>query len=319
MSASVPDADEPAGEEFLQDVLAGLARRPPLIPPKYFYDARGSELFDRICELPEYYLTRTELEIMTAHAGEMAAAIGPGALVVEPGSGSSLKVRPLLDHLAHPAGYVPVEICGEHLAASAASLRRDYPGVDILPVNADFTRDFPLPRPAGGGRRRVIYFPGSTLGNFPPAEARDLLGTLHRLAGPDGMLLLGVDLRKDPAVLVPAYDDSAGVTAAFNLNLLTRINRELGGDFDTRRFQHRAVWNDAESRIEMHLVSLAEQTVSVAGECFHFRRDDHIITEYSYKYTPAALHNLARGAGFVPTAGWSDRRSWFSVQLLHRN
>lgn len=319
MSATESLTAPTSATQFHQDVHQGLMRRPRMIPPKYFYDARGSNLFDRICELPEYYVTRTELGIMTAEAAAMAAAIGPNALLIEPGSGSGVKVRLLLDQLPDPAGYVPVEICREHLTASAEALRAAYPGLEVLPVCADFTQPFAVPEPPRQARRRVVYFPGSTIGNFPPADALALLRTFHAVAGEGGLLLLGIDLRKSAGVLVPAYDDSAGVTADFNRNLLHRINRELGADFEPEQFRHRAIWNEHHGRIEMHLVSEQDQSVRLGDTDFRFPAGDHIVTEYSYKHTRASLHTLAAQAGFRPLASWQDEAEHFSVELLHRN
>lgn len=311
-----PAPDPSSG--FLADVLAGLLDSPKWLAPKYFYDETGSRLFDRICELPEYYLTRTELEIMRAHAGSMAQALGPNVLLIEPGSGSSVKVRLLLERLDRPAAYVPVEICREHMLASVAALQADYPALEILPVCADFTRSFPVPAPSVPARRRAAYFPGSTLGNFPPPAAAGLLKVLHHAVGPGGALILGVDLEKPPDILLPAYDDAAGVTAAFNRNLLTRINRELGGDFDPHGFAHRAVWNADEGRIEMHLVSGRRQTAHVGGQAIEFAAGEPIVTEYSYKYTPARLAAMAERAGFRIERSWTDSRQWFGVYCLVR-
>ena len=236
-------ADQRAG--FLADVLAGLGRDRKELPCKYLYDATGSELFDAICELPEYYPTRTELAIMRANAADMADRLGAGCLVVEYGSGSSVKTRILLRHLARPTAYVPVDISRDHLLKSAADLGQRFPDVEVKPVAADFTKPFDLPPVARDVNRRVVYFPGSTIGNFTPPEALGLLRTIADQCGPGGGLLIGVDMKKDPAVLKAAYDDAAGVTAGFNLNLLVRINRELAADFDLKGFRHRAEYNAA--------------------------------------------------------------------------
>lgn len=307
--APAPDTD------FLQDVLAGLGARSKHLYPKYFYDAEGSRLFDRICDLPEYYPTRTELAIMREHAAEMGQAVGPEALLIEPGSGSSVKIRLLLDALQKPAGYVPVEISGEHLQTSAGLLAQEYPGLEVLPVCADFTRPFPVPYGRVSPRRHLVYFPGSTLGNFTPDAAVELLRQFRQVAGANGALLLGVDMQKDVATMEAAYNDSAGVTAAFNRNLLVRMNRELGADFIPERFRHRAVWNAAYGRIEMHLVSEVAQQVRIGGECIDLAAGEVIVTEYSHKFTANDLAALAGEAGFVPQRGWSDHRGWFSVQL----
>lgn len=307
-------AARPATDQFRADVLAGLSRAQKRLPSKYFYDAVGSQLFDRITELDEYYPTRTELAIMRAHAGAMAARCGPRCLLIELGAGSLVKVRLLLDRLDRPAGYVPVDVSGEHLRASAAALADDYPALAVRPVVADFTRPFEVP--SAGAARRVVYFPGSTIGNFDPADADDLLRRVARLVGPGGGLLLGVDLRKDPAVLEPAYDDARGVTAAFNRNLLARINRELGADFDPLAFHHRAFYNRERSRVEMHLTSAAEQRVRVSDRTFAFRAGESIHTENSYKYDLAELARRAAGCGLRADQTWTDEKGYFAVTFL---
>ncbi|MDN3516304.1 L-histidine N(alpha)-methyltransferase [Aquisalimonas lutea] len=303
---------------FLADVVAGLSAPVKQIPPKYFYDDAGSELFDRICELPEYYVTRTETAILRDYARDIGDALGARVMLIEPGSGSSAKVHLLLDVLEDPVAYVPVEISREHMLASLAPLRERYPGLEILPVAADFTAGFTVPESTREPARRVVFFPGSTIGNFRPDDALTLLSRFAAVAGPGGGLLLGADLRKSPAVLEPAYDDSAGVTAAFNRNVLTRINRELGGDFDPGAFRHRALWNEPESRVEMHLVSLRDQRVHVGGTAFDFRAGEPIVTEYSHKYTLAGMADLAQQAGFRVEQVWTDEQEWFSVQYLVR-
>jgi dimethylhistidine N-methyltransferase len=285
----------------------------------YFYDAEGSRLFDRICELPEYYPTRTELQILGEHLPEMVEAIGPEALMIEPGSGSGLKTRKVLAALDDPAGYVPVEISPDYLRDSVAELRESFPGIPILPVCADFTSPFEVPTPEWTESRRVIFFPGSTIGNFAPDEAVALLRTMREKVDANGGLLIGLDLRKDPVVLEKAYNDHLGVTAQFNLNLLTRMNRELGADFDIEQFSHRAVWNDTDSRIEMHLVSEREQTVSVGGQSFHFAEGEYILSECSYKFTFGGFEDLAAKAGWRVKQIWTDNREWFSVQYLEKD
>jgi L-histidine N-alpha-methyltransferase len=298
------------------EVLGGLTREPKELPPKLFYDARGSQLFDQICELEEYYPTRTELAIMRAHATEMATLIGPDGLLVEYGSGSSLKTRILLDHLVAPAGYVPVDISCEHLLRSADSLAADYPHVQVVPVWADYTAGFTLPRPEQRPARAVVYFPGSTIGNCHPIEAVQLLRQIAQLVGPGGGLLIGVDLQKDRATLELAYNDRAGVTAVFNLNMLARINRELGADFQLDLFHHIARYNDHFARIEMHLVSQCAQTVDIGGVPIAFSEGERILTECSYKYTVESFGALARVGGFEITHVWTDPRRLFSVQYL---
>ncbi len=314
--AQEQDAGNRDRQVFLQDCLAGLGTAPPQLQPKYFYDAQGSALFDQICELPEYYLTRTELAIMQAYAPEMGAAVGPGALIIEPGSGSSIKIRLLLDGLPEPAGYVPVDISAGHLEASAAALAADYPDLVIEPVAADFTQPFDLPATLPACQRRLIYFPGSTLGNFEPPLAVRWLRQMRKLAGADGALLLGVDMVKDAAVLEAAYDDAQGVTAAFNRNLLTRMRRELSARLDPDGFAHRALWNATESRIEMHLVAVGPQQIELDGRRFALRDGEHIVTEYSYKYGLRGLHDLAAESGFELAQRWTDADGWFSVSLL---
>ncbi len=299
---------------FRADVLAGLSRPRKRLPAKYFYDDAGSRLFDRITELPEYYPTRTELGILREHAGEMAARCGPRCLLIELGAGSLTKVRLLLDPLDRPAGYVPVDVSGDHLRSAAVALADDYPALDVAPVAADFTRSFAIPDlPAA---RRVVFFPGSTIGNFDPPEADILLRRVGRLVRPGGGLLLGIDLRKDAAVLERAYNDADGVTAAFNRNLLVRVNRELGADFDPAAFRHAAFYNGDRSRIEMHLVSTNPQRVRVGAAAFDFRAGESIHTENSYKYDVAAFAARAAGCGLRLDATWTDAQHYFAVLYL---
>jgi dimethylhistidine N-methyltransferase len=286
------------------------------LPCKYFYDEIGSELFERITRLPEYYLTRTEWAIMERHASEMADLLGGGCLLIEYGSGSSSKTRLLLDHLSEPAGYVPVDVSGEQLCRSAQALASDYPQVEVLPLRADFTRRLRLPATRKPATRRVAYFPGSTIGNFTPPEAIALLRRTARLCGPGGGLLLGADLIKDPRIIEAAYNDAQGVTAAFNLNLLARINRELGGDFHLDQFAHRAFYDGTLGRIEMHLVSRSAQSVHVGKETFYFEAGESIHTENSHKYSLAGLRDLAEAGGFETKRIWSDDSRLFSVHYL---
>jgi dimethylhistidine N-methyltransferase len=299
---------------FRTDVLDGLSRPRKRLPAKYFYDAAGSRLFDAITDLPEYYPTRTELGILGAHAVAMAARCGPRCLLVELGAGSLTKVRLLLDRLDRPAGYVPVDVSGDHLRAAAAALADDYPELDVAPVAADFTRPFALPGvPAA---RRVVFFPGSTIGNFDPPEADALLRRVARLVGAGGGLLLGIDLRKDVVVLERAYNDAAGVTAAFNRNLLTRINRELGADFDPHGFRHLAFYDRGRSRIEMHLVSETPQRVRVGEAVFGFRAGESIHTENSYKYDVDEFAARAAACSLRLDETWTDARHYFAVLYL---
>lgn len=301
-------------EEDLAEILEGLGREQKALSPKFFYDDRGSKLFDRITRLPEYYLTSAELAIMERHVREMAALVGPQASLIEFGSGSSTKTRILLEHLDRLAAYVPVDISREHLVAAAARLSADFPHIEVLPVAADFTQPFQLPSPRVMPLRNIVYFPGSTIGNFTPEAALGLLRVMRHEAAEDGALLIGVDLQKDKAVLERAYNDSAGVTAEFNLNMLRRLNVEFGADFDLEGFQHRAVYNDALGRIEMHLVSLREQSVSLTGRTFHFDKGETIRTEYSHKYTLDGFATMAAQAGFAVARTWTDPNSLFSVQ-----
>lgn len=296
-------------------VLAGLHASPKRLPCKLLYDERGSELFQQICELPEYYPTRTELSIMRDFVDEMAEVIGPDVLLIEFGSGAGVKCRLLLDALERPGGYVPIEISREILLRSAEELRELYPDLPIHPVCADYTRPFDLPSDVNG-HRRVAYFPGSTIGNFKPKAARQFLAQSRTLVGKDGGMLLGVDLAKDVDVLRAAYNDEQGVTAAFNLNLLLRVNRELGADFKPDHFSHQARWNDQLGRIEMHLVSDCGQQVRINGTTVFFEAGESIHTENSYKRTPEQFEQIAREAGWRTARTWTDPRNWFSVQYL---
>lgn len=305
----------PQRDDFRWQVLRGLRQARKQVPCKFFYDQRGSELFDQICQLPEYYPTRTELGIMARHAAHMAAALGPRCRVVEFGSGSSTKTRLLLDHLQDPAAYIPLDISREHLLDAARRIEAAYPGLSVLPVCADYTTRFSLPE-AAGALRTIIYFPGSTIGNFDPHEARAFLLAAAERAGAGGGLLIGVDLKKDPALLHRAYNDAAGVTARFNLNLLARINRELDADFDLDQFAHYALYNPRLGRIEMHLVSRRAQTASVGHHRFDFREGETIFTESSYKYTLDEFASLALASGWHVAQTWTDDQRLFSVQYL---
>jgi len=301
--------------EFGRELLAGLMRSPRGISPKYFYDEAGSALFDRICELPEYYPTRTELRILTERARDIAREIGPAAEIIEFGAGSLTKVRRLLDALDEPGRYVPIDISGAHLEAAARRLVADYPRLAVQPVVADYTMPLVLPARERGSGQRVGFFPGSTLGNFSPEEALAFLQLAQRLLRGGG-LLLGVDLVKDPARLHAAYNDAQGVTAAFNLNLLRRANAELDADFDLDGFAHAAFYNAPLRRIEMHLVSRRVQTVEVCGRRFAFEEGETIHTENSYKFSVDGLRALAQKAGFRPAAVWTDPERLFSVHWL---
>jgi len=301
--------------DFAQALVAGLSGRPKSIPCKYFYDQTGSLLFERICELPEYYPTRTELSLLESRAPDIAALIGPAAELVEFGAGASRKVRLLLDALKSPRSFIPIDISGAHLRDAAAKLAAAYPGLQVRPVVADYTRPFALPQLAAGARRRIGFFPGSTIGNFTRVEALAFLRAAARLLSGGGMLI-GVDLVKDPGILHAAYNDASGVTAAFNKNVLARANAELGANFDLARFAHYAFYNPRDQRIEMHLMSLARQRVRVLGHEIAFIEGETIHTEDSHKYTLDGFRVLAAEAGFVPRAAWTDPARLFSLHWL---
>lgn len=306
----------PAMESFESEVLAGLSTFEKTLPCKYFYDACGSALFDQICELPEYYPTRTEAAIMQSNAVEMAALVCPDSLLIEYGSGSSIKTRILLDRLPRLAGYVPMDISRDHLQRTAAQLAEAYPHLDILPLCADYTTEFTLPpacRPVGS---HVVYFPGSTIGNFHPIDAVEFLTSIAEVCGQSGGLLIGVDLKKEVGLLNAAYNDAEGVTAAFNLNLLTRMNSELGANFDLNQFAHRAFYNTLAGRIEMHLLSLKSQSVRIGGAEIKFEEEESILTECSYKYSLSDFAVLAESAGLAVRKVWTDSEQKFSVQYL---
>jgi dimethylhistidine N-methyltransferase len=304
-----------ASETFAEHVIHGLGDSQKWLSAKYFYDAAGSDLFEEITRLPEYYPTRTELSILESRAAEMSAYIPLAAALVEFGTGSTRKARILIDAAPQIAAYVPVDISGDFLNEQATELRKQVWNIAILPVVADFTRDFDLP-PQIRNRPRVGFFPGSTIGNFEPEDAAEFLRQAGRILGPGSTMIVGVDRIKDKAVLDAAYDDVAGVTAKFNLNVLARMNRELGGNFDLASFRHRAFYNDAEHRIEMHLESLKDQTVTVAGHKFALRAGETIHTENSYKYTVESFRELAQSAGWRPLATWADENDYFAVHAL---
>lgn len=306
----------PSRKQFRRDVIKGLNREQKALPSKYLYDARGSRLFDEICDVPEYYLTRTELAIMDAEAGDMAIEIGAQAVLIEYGSGSSLKTRMLLDALEDPFAYVPVDISQSHLEQSAAEIAKEYPAIEVVPTCADFTRPFDLPFELSNHDNRVVYFPGSTIGNFTHRRTCKLLRQIRELTGDTGELLVGFDLQKDRNILEAAYDDAAGVTSKFSLNLLRRINRELAGNFKLDQFRHQATYNEVAGRIEIRLVSQCEQTIEVSGRTFVFETGEAILTEYSHKYTVEGLEHLATRSDFELTRVWTDERNWFGVAYL---
>jgi dimethylhistidine N-methyltransferase len=298
---------------FRQDVLAGLGQRHKAVPARWFYDEAGSRLFEAITELPEYYPTRAETEILERHGADFAAAIGPGHAVIEFGSGSSAKT-PLLLRAIQPAAYVPIDISGDFLRQAAAELAADFPGLPVIPVEADFTKPVALP-PQVAELPKLGFFPGSTIGNLVPPTAVALLDSMRRTLGDGTMLLIGMDRIKDPATLIAAYDDPQGVTAAFNLNLIDRINRELGGDIPRDAFAHRARWNDELARIEMHLEALRDIQISVAGSGFAMKAGETIHTENSHKYDRRSAATLLLAGGWSPHRWFSDSRDRFFVVL----
>ncbi|HEY2709226.1 MAG TPA: L-histidine N(alpha)-methyltransferase, partial [Caulobacteraceae bacterium] len=300
---------------FAREAIGDLSQKPKKLSPKYFYDSTGSELFEAITKLPEYYPTRTETALLARIAPELAARIPDGAVLIEYGSGASAKTRMLLDAAPQLAAYAPIDISVSALEAAAASIRRDYPKLLVEPLARDFTVGGEAPAVAAG-RPRVGFFPGSTIGNFDPAEGVRLLAEARALIGEGGLFILGADLVKETAVLTAAYDDAAGVTAAFNKNLLVRINRELGGDFDLASFDHRAVWNAVDSRIEMHLVSRGRQTVHVEGRTFEFGAGESLHTENSYKFTVEDVTGMARRAGWRLLERWIAPPPAFAVFLF---
>lgn len=313
MSTAPRDEFESA---FHRDVVEGLARPQKFIPCKHLYDARGSRLFEQICELEAYYPTRTELRIMNTHVDQMAEALGPRVRLVEYGAGSGQKTELLLEALEEPAGYLPVEISKSALQACKTRLETAFPNLEIAPVCADYTEPLTLPDIDGDFDRTAAYYPGSTLGNFTRPDARAFLERIADLIGPGGGALIGIDLQKEVDILERAYDDPQGVTAEFTLNLLRRINRELDADFDLDRFDHRSVWNEKKARIETHIVSKVEQPVTVAERTFAFEAGESIVVEYSYKYTRESFEKLVASAGFSPEEMWTDERNWFGVWYL---
>jgi len=299
---------------FARDTIEDLSQHPKRLSPKYFYDATGSELFEAITRLPEYYPTRTELSILHERGNEISAIMPAHAALVEFGAGATTKVRLLLEHCT-VANYVPVDISGDFLQSQANGLRQDFPSLDIHPVAADFSSPFVLPD-AVASRPKVGFFPGSTIGNFEPHEANHFLKSARKILGQDALMIIGIDLEKDEHILHNAYNDTAGVTARFNLNVLARINRELGGNFDLSAFAHRAIYNRDQHRIEMHLISGKSQTVRLLGTSFSFRPHESIHTENSYKYSLKRFAGLARGAGWRIRETWTDDAKLFSVHAL---
>lgn len=305
----------PDSEIFLEEALAGLSVQPKTLPSKYFYDDRGSELFEQICELPEYYVTRVETNLLKDIAADVAQCVGEGAQVIEYGTGSSEKIRILLSALDRPSAFIGVDISAVALQGVTDGLATAFPDLDVHGVCADFTQPFDLPKVDDAGKR-VVFFPGSTLGNFNPEPARNFLENAAIMTGPGGGMLIGIDLKKDAEILNAAYDDAQGVTAQFNLNLLTRLNAECGANFDLDAFSHRAFYNADGGRVEMHLMSRCAQTVSLGGQVIPFAQGETIHTENSYKYSVAEFQDLAHRAGFEPLHVWTDANQLFSLHYL---
>lgn len=302
-------------DSFRDDVIEGLSREPKSISCKYFYDDQGAQLNDLICQADDYYLARSEKEIFRQNIDEIASAVGNGSLLIEYGSGSSFKTRQLLDHLPGLAGYIPVDISAEHLHATNERLKKGYPNLSIRPLCADYTQAYTLP--AGlPEARRVVFFPGSVIGQFLLTRAEKCLADIAKVCQENGGLIIGVDMKKDPRILHRAYNDDQGLTAAFNLHLLERLNRELGANFDLDQFCHYAFYNPRESRVEMHLASLANQRVSIGRKTFHFRVGETILTEHNHKYSPETFEQMAMCAGLKLECGWTDRDQLYSVYYL---
>ena len=312
---AIPPVSEvpPAGSDFLADVTAGLSSNPRSLPCKYFYDERGALLFQKICELPEYYITRTEIDILDRNRADIASHLGPNVELIGLGTGAGTKTRILIEALEGPTVYIPVDISEKQLRESTVLFQRIFPDLEILPVCADYLQPVVLPTPSRNAVRNIVYFPGSTIGNFEPTEATEFLRRVANVTRKNGGLLIGVDLKKAQDVLEAAYNDSVGVTAQFNLNLLERINRELGADFDLDQWRHRAIYNSDAGRIEMHLISEIDQFVRLDEQKFHFRRSEKIITEFSYKYAPEEFAALAGKAGFEFVQMWTDDARLFGV------
>jgi len=309
------DSPAPADSSFKQDVIHGLTQDQKVLPCRWLYDERGSELFEEITQLEEYYPTRTETKILRAYAADMADKLGPQATIVEYGAGASVKTRILLDALEDPSAYIPVDISEEFLQDSAAALQKDYPDLEIQPVVADFLSPIDLPADNSSGIRGG-FFPGSTIGNLSDAEILGFMTRARKDLGPDAQLILGVDIKKDPKILIPAYDDAKGVTAEFNLNILKRINRELGADIDVQAFSHEARWNEEQSRIEMHLVSERDQTADICGQEIVFRKKESIHTENSRKFQISVLEDMVAECGWELAAEWFDDNKLFSMLLF---
>ena len=307
---------KPGQAQFRSEILSGLSKQQKKLPSKYFYDDQGSCLFERICTLDEYYIPRTEIAIMEKNIGEMVELLGPNVLLVEYGSGNSAKTRILLDHMQELAAYAPIDICREQLQRAARELSSDYCELEMLPICADYTNSIELPALKQPCSRIVVYFPGSTVGNFEPAHTIRFLQHIAAVCGLGGGLLIGVDLKKDASILHRAYNDRQGITAAFNLNLLERLNRELNCNFQLEWFEHRAFYNPHEGRVEMHLVSLKDQIVQFDSVAIPFAKGESIWTESSYKFNLDEFQQLAAAAGFEVEHVWTDEKQWFSIQYL---
>ncbi len=307
--------EEITQEEILNEVIEGLSLSPKRLPCKLFYDEKGSALFDNICTLDEYYPTRTELKIMQDNIEEISSLLGEGTLLIELGSGSSIKIRLLLDNIPGLAGYVPVDISSVHLVQSANELKELYPHIDIFPLAADYTKDFELPQIDKHFDHKAVYYPGSTIGNFTPSNAKGFLERIANICGTNGGVIIGVDLRKDKKTLEAAYNDKDGVTASFNLNILEHLNNELNSDFDLNKFKHLAFFNDKKSRIEMHLISKENQNVHLNGSSIYFKKNESVLTEYSYKYTLESFAELVSDY-FEVRKVWTDENHLFSIQYL---
>lgn len=309
---------QPPEDSFLVDVIEGLKKKQKELLAKYFYDEKGSDLFKRICTLDEYYIPRVETSIMEENIDEITAMLGENIIFIEYGCGDCAKTRILINHLKNPLAFIPIDISGEQLVCTADKLAAEYPELKVLPVCADYTNKFSLPIKGYKNSRKVVYFPGSSIGNFAPAEAEGFLKRIAGVCGINGMLLIGIDLKKDMEVLNNAYNDGEGVTAAFNFNLLMRINRELGADFNAEHFRHHAFYNQEKGRVEMHLISLKKQVVHLGGIAFPFKEGETIWTESSYKYGAEEFAAMANAAGFRLMKSWADEKQWFSVQCLVR-
>jgi len=301
--------------EVISEVLKGLSKDQMELSCKYFYDEKGSALFDKICELEEYYPTRTELQIMNDNIDGIKSILGDNILLVELGSGSSIKTRLLLEHLSNLAAYIPVDISSEHLLKTAENLRNDFPQINIHPLIADYNKPFQLPKIKEDFNRITVYFPGSTIGNFTPKQAKNFIGRIAKIIGSKGALLIGVDLKKDKKILEAAYNDRNGITAEFNLNILKRLNNEIDSNFDVNKFIHHAFYNENAGRIEMHLKCLEKQNVKIDGITMTFDKGDDILTEYSYKYTLKEFKELVSDI-FTVKQVWVDKNNLFSVQYM---